>query len=391
MGSAPQGMRQAPGGTAVLGVEDDRVDADGPAPLCVREANSEERALHGRLLLLPGESPVAAREDDPELPGDPGVIRIAVADAVEIDVAGLDAGIEGALGKLDVLGDAARGPRGAAVLGVDHRAEVARRVAALRRGKRHGEDVSVGAGVQQRPGRAAVLRDVDDPFLPGNPGGLGVEAADGEEGSLRLRVLPLPRGATVVRAEDAAELSDHPALLVGGKAGGKEVLADLPEMDRLGAGARRARDHERGDNELHAELHRSWRGVLRAVQTVGLYRTVSFRPLPAHGPKCQRPPASGSTGRATCAPSASERGVGTRRALPSGARCGRDGGWGVSARGARGRAPASGEWGPAGLCPAGRGAEPLAMNQNTYSTWKRTLSLSRTVPNCCAATEVTDV
>src|SRR5262249_51248305 len=152
------------------------------------------------------------------LADDPGVLRVAVAEGIEIHVTRLDARVERAVGQLDVVRDARGVPRGAAILGVDHRSEIARAVAPLWGGKLEREYVTLRAGVDLGPRRAAVLGRVADPFLAGDPGGLGVEAAHGEEGPPGVRVLPVPGGAAVGGSKDTPELADHPSLLSGGKA-----------------------------------------------------------------------------------------------------------------------------------------------------------------------------
>src|SRR4030095_4593456 len=246
-------MRQAPGGAAVLGVEDDGVYANGPAALRVDEADAEESALHRGRLLVPGESAVGARRDHAEPANEPDVVWIGVADSVEIDVAGLDTRIEGGVGQLHVLGDPARGPGRAAVLRVHHGAEVACAVPALRVRELQDEEVAVRARLHERPGGTPVSRGIDDSLLAGDPGSLGIEARDREERALGAGVLPLPGGSAVIGAEDPAQLADHPSLLISREAGREEILPDLAEIDGLGPGDRRAGDHERGDEELHAD------------------------------------------------------------------------------------------------------------------------------------------
>src|SRR5262245_18810238 len=320
-----------PRGAAVLRAQDDRVESDGDPVLRVTETHAEERALHRCGLLVPGPAAVLAREHDAELADLPGVVGVAEAEAVEVDVAGLDAGVERALRQLDVLPDPHRRPGRTAVLGVDHRAVVAGAVAPLRGGELEREDVALRAGVLLGPGSAGVLGGIHDAFLAGDPRGLGVQAAHGEKGPFGVGILLLPRDAAVAGPEDAAQLAHHPPLLIAREAGGEEILVDLGQIDLTGAGCRRAGDDERGDDELHADPPRC-SGTARAEPEIVPHG--QFRALQVPGGKCQRRIASD----------------GTIRAL------------------------------------SGRSAD-----QKTYSAWKRKLSLSRTVPNCCAATDFTEV
>jgi hypothetical protein len=58
----------------------------------------------GRVLLPERPSAVVARHDRPELAHHPEVVRIGVRDPVEVDVAGVDAGVERALRELHLRG-----------------------------------------------------------------------------------------------------------------------------------------------------------------------------------------------------------------------------------------------------------------------------------------------
>ena len=206
--------------------------------------HAEERALDRRLLLVERPAAVLARHDDPELAHHPEMIRIAVGERVEVHVSRVNAGIERALGQLDLGRNVRDRPSPPRVLGVHHGAEVAHAVAALagREGER--EEVPRRAGRCRRPGCAAVRRTVDAALLARDPCGAGVDAGDGEEGALGARILPLPGGAAVRGVEDAAELAHHPAVPVGREAGAEEPLPHFTERDRRGSRLRRE-EHER--------------------------------------------------------------------------------------------------------------------------------------------------
>src|SRR4029077_4140342 len=113
-----------------------------PAVLRVEEMYPRERRLDRRVLLVEGPAAVVARHDGAELADHPEVVRVAIGHGVEVDVARVAAGGEGALGPLHLGRDLHRRPGATAVLGVDHGAEVTGAVAALAAGELEAEDVA---------------------------------------------------------------------------------------------------------------------------------------------------------------------------------------------------------------------------------------------------------
>src|SRR6185369_9253891 len=128
------------------------------------------------MLLPERRAPVGARHDRAELADDPEVVGVAVRHPVQVDVAGIDAGVERALGQLHLRRDLRDRPAAPGVLGVDHGPEVTRAVAPLPARELEAEDVTARSRLRRRPRRAAIARTVDDALLARDPCGAGVDA-----------------------------------------------------------------------------------------------------------------------------------------------------------------------------------------------------------------------
>src|SRR5262249_55884761 len=147
---------RGPGLAGVVRADDDGVAAHGPAVAGGDELDAEERRLDRRLLLLPGAPAGGRHGDDAGPPAGPPVAGRPVGDRGDVHVAGVDAGVDRRLRELHLERDLLLRPRLAAVLGVDHRAEVAGAVAALRVRELEREDVPLAAGLDLGPGLPAV-------------------------------------------------------------------------------------------------------------------------------------------------------------------------------------------------------------------------------------------
>ena len=230
----------------------------------------------------------------PNSPDQPDVVGVAEADPVDVDVTGLDAGVERALGQLHVLGDARHRPGGCPRPRCGPWCRSRRR-----RGRAAGSANSsaktwrVRPGLELRPGDAAVLRAVDDAFLARDPRRLGVETAHGQEGPLgaascRSRS---PRRRWCGRCGRARRPSSLPGRWRStwrtGSAGRSPMSTDsAPATAAHKTSAAAMTDFMRILLEIRA----------LTVQTRRLYRTVSFRPLPVRSGECQRRSASDGTG-----------------------------------------------------------------------------------------------